>query len=115
MRVELEDYKRELEKDGHPPLAMGIGLHRGIGVAGLVASKDLIQYALVGSTINIAARVQDLTRLHDVDIMQGSLCSLPSPKTGELPTPARLLSRACRPVARAPVPVYRKVNARYPY
>ena len=69
MRAELEAYNRELEKDGHPPLAMGIGLHRGIGVAGLVGSKDLIQYALVGSTINVAARVQDLTRLHDVDIL----------------------------------------------
>ena len=43
---------------------------RGIGVAGLVGSRELMQYAFVGKTINIAARVQDLTRLHDgVDIL----------------------------------------------
>jgi adenylate cyclase len=69
MRTELEAYNRELEERGLLPLAMGIGLHRGTGVAGLVGSQDLIQYAFVGSTINIAARVQDLTRQHDADIL----------------------------------------------
>ena len=28
-----------------------------------------MQYTLVGRTINVAARVQDLTRLHDADIL----------------------------------------------
>ena len=69
MQAELESYNRELEREGLPPLAIGIGLHRGIGVAGLVGSKDLIQYAFVGRTINVAARVQDLTRLHDANIL----------------------------------------------
>ena len=70
MRAELAEYNRELEADGLPPLGIGIGLHRGIGVAGLVGSRDLMQYAFVGKTINVAARVQDLTRLHDgVDIL----------------------------------------------
>lgn len=69
MRAELADYNRELEKEGLPPLGIGIGLHRGMGVAGLVGSRDLIQYAFVGRTINVAARVQDLTRLHGVDIL----------------------------------------------
>jgi class 3 adenylate cyclase len=69
MRAGLEAYNRELVKERLPPLAMGIGLHRGIGVAGLVGSRDLIQYAFVGSTINVAARVQDLTRQHEADIL----------------------------------------------
>jgi adenylate cyclase len=69
MREELEAYNRTLEADGLPLLAIGIGLHRGIGVAGLVGSRDLIQYAFVGRTINVAARVQDLTRNYDADIL----------------------------------------------
>jgi adenylate cyclase len=69
MKDELESYNRELAADGLPPLAIGIGLHRGIGVAGLVGSRDLIQYAFVGRTINVAARVQDLTRSYDADIL----------------------------------------------
>jgi len=69
MRTELEAYNRTLEAEGLPPLAIGIGLHRGVGVAGLVGSQDLIQYAFVGRTINVAARIQDLTRNHDADIL----------------------------------------------
>lgn len=69
MRAELVEYNRELEKEGLPPLGIGIGLHRGVGIAGLIGSRDLIQYAFVGRTINVAARVQDLTRLHGVDIL----------------------------------------------
>jgi adenylate cyclase len=70
MRAELEAYNRELEAEGLPLLRIGVGLHRDVGVAGLVGSRELMQYAFVGKTINIAARVQDLTRLHDgVDIL----------------------------------------------
>jgi class 3 adenylate cyclase len=69
MRAELAEYNRELEEEGLTPLEIGIGLHRGVGVAGLVGSRELIQYAFVGRTINIAARIQDLTRLHGVDIL----------------------------------------------
>jgi adenylate cyclase len=69
MKDELEAYNLELAADGLPPLSIGIGLHRGVGVAGLVGSRDLIQYAFVGRTINVAARVQDLTRSCDADIL----------------------------------------------
>ncbi|MBW2416212.1 MAG: hypothetical protein JRG76_17065 [Deltaproteobacteria bacterium] len=69
MREELADYNRELRKDGLPELEIGIGLHRGTGVAGLVGSRDRMEYAFVGRTVNVAARVQDLTRQHPVDIL----------------------------------------------
>jgi adenylate cyclase len=69
MRRELVVYNGELARDGLPALAFGVGLHRGVGVAGLVGSRDLMQYALVGGTINVAARVQTLTREHDIDIL----------------------------------------------
>ncbi len=62
MQAALEDYGRELAGEGLPSLSMGIGLHRGTGVAGLVGSRDLMQFAFVGRTVNVAARVQDLTR-----------------------------------------------------
>lgn len=69
MREELEAYNHSLEAEGLPALAIGIGLHRGVGVVGLVGSRDLIQYAFIGRTINVAARVQDLTRSCDADIL----------------------------------------------
>jgi len=69
MREELAAYNNELEKDGLPTLAVGIGLHRGLGVAGLVGSRDLMQFTLIGRTVNLAARVQTLTRQYEVDIL----------------------------------------------
>ncbi len=69
MRAGVESYNRELEAQGLPRLAIGVGLHRGVGVAGLVGSKELMQFTVAGRVINVAARVQDLTRLHHVDIL----------------------------------------------
>jgi class 3 adenylate cyclase len=69
MRAALANYNRELAADGLPTLTLGVGVHRGVGVAGLVGSQDLVQFTVVGSTVNIAARVQDLTRAHGVDIL----------------------------------------------
>jgi len=69
MRAVLADYNDRLAAEGLPALALGVGLHRGVGVAGLVGSQDLVQFTVVGSTVNTAARVQDLTRTFGVDIL----------------------------------------------
>jgi len=69
MRRELADYNKELSAEGLPALALGVGIHRGFGVAGLVGSRELMQFAFVGRIVNLAARVQDLTRLHETDIL----------------------------------------------
>ena len=69
MRAELASYSRELQAKGLPPLGIGVGLHRGIGVAGLVGSRDKKEFTIVGRTINVAARLQGLTRSHGEDIL----------------------------------------------
>ena len=69
MRSSLVDFNRELGADGLPKLSIGIGLHRGTGVAGLVGSSQLKQFTFVGRTVNIAARVQGLTRILGGDII----------------------------------------------
>ncbi|HEY3064894.1 MAG TPA: adenylate/guanylate cyclase domain-containing protein [Methylomirabilota bacterium] len=69
MRAAIRDYNAELAREGLPPLAVGIGIHRGPGLAGLVGSRERTEYAFVGRTVNLAARVQALTRTHGVDIL----------------------------------------------
>jgi adenylate cyclase len=69
MRAAIADYNRELVRDGLPPLAIGIGIHRGSGLAGLIGSRERMEYGFVGRTVNLAARVQSLTRTHGVDIL----------------------------------------------
>jgi adenylate cyclase len=69
MREALADYNCELETKGLPSLAVGVGLHRGSGVAALVGSRERKEFTLVGRTINVAARVQGWTRREEADLL----------------------------------------------
>ena len=69
MREALTEYNTELKRRGLPELGIGIGLHRGTGVVGLVGSQQLKEFAFVGRAVNVAARVQDLTRQFKVDVI----------------------------------------------
>jgi class 3 adenylate cyclase len=69
MRAELAAYNAELAAAGLPKLALGIGVHRGWGIAGLVGSAELMQFTVVGNVVSVAARVQGLTREHGVDVL----------------------------------------------
>ncbi|MEX2481237.1 MAG: adenylate/guanylate cyclase domain-containing protein [Gammaproteobacteria bacterium] len=65
----MEQYADQLVAQGHPRLRVGIGIHRGRGLAGFVGSQDRMEYAFVGRTVNTAARVQTLTRVHECTIL----------------------------------------------
>jgi adenylate cyclase len=65
----IRNYNEELARDGLPPLALGIGIHRGAGLAGMIGSRERREYGFVGRTVNLAARVQSLTRTHGVEIL----------------------------------------------
>lgn len=56
-------------REGLPLLALGIGIDRGLGLVGLVGSRERMEYDFVGRTVNVAARVQTLTRIHQADIL----------------------------------------------
>jgi class 3 adenylate cyclase len=69
MRAALAEYNATLAREGLPPLAMGIGIHRGTVVAGVIGTAELVEYGVIGSTVNLASRVEALTREHGVDIL----------------------------------------------
>jgi len=69
MRGALADYNATLVAAGRPVLEMGVGVHRGPVVAGLIGSEGLMEYDVIGRTVNVASRVERLTRTHEVDIL----------------------------------------------
>ena len=69
MRAAIREYNVELGREGLPSLALGIGIDRGLGLVGLVGSRERMEYDFVGRTVNVAARVQTLTRIHQADIL----------------------------------------------
>jgi len=69
MQAELRSYNVELKLKGLPELRVGIGIHCGPVVAGIVGSSELVEFTVIGPTVNVAARVEHLTRVFDVDIV----------------------------------------------
>ena len=69
MQRALADYNAGLAARGLPALAAGIGIHRGPVVAGVVGNAELVEYGVIGRTVNVASRVEGLTRVHGVDVL----------------------------------------------
>jgi adenylate cyclase len=69
MQESLRTYSRELAAAGLPELRAGIGLHCGIAVAGVVGSNELMEFTVMGNVVNLAARVERMTRVHDAGIL----------------------------------------------
>lgn len=99
MQAAMRDYNVELAREGLPPLAVGVGIHRGPGLAGLIGSRERMEYGFVGRTVNLAARVQALTRTHKVDILvTEALRAELDPRFALDPMPAELVKGIAEPV-----------------
>ena len=72
MRERLARLNETRSRAGKEPLRHGIGVHTGPALAGIVGSAYKISYAMVGDTVNIASRVQDLTKKLNADILISS-------------------------------------------
>jgi adenylate cyclase len=62
MERALAELNRELAAEGRPPLAIGIGVNTARVVAGNIGSQRRLNYSVVGEGVNIAARLESLTR-----------------------------------------------------
>jgi len=69
MREALVEYNKKLAEQGISPLALGIGIHKGSVVAGVIGSSELMEFTVIGDVVNTASRIESLTRKHGVDIL----------------------------------------------
>ena len=69
MLVRLGEYNRGRERAGYSPLAIGIGLNTGSLMLGTVGEDDRMQTTVIGDTVNLAARVESLTKTYHTPIL----------------------------------------------
>ena len=89
----------ERSSESKASLAHGIGLHSGIVLAGNSGSEERSAYALIGGTVNIASRIQGLTKELGCDILasQETVECLTKPFQIER-QPPRLVKGYSRPI-----------------
>lgn len=58
MQNSLAELNTDITKSEYPPLEMGIGINTGSVIVGNIGSKLRMKYGIVGSTVNIAARIE---------------------------------------------------------
>ena len=75
MRHELRKLNEKWTAEGIKPFAIGIGLNQGEVVGGNIGSQEKMDPTVIGDAVNLASRLEALTRTYLVDILVGPTCS----------------------------------------
>jgi adenylate cyclase len=65
----IAEWNRHRIAADEPPIRIGIGIHHGPAVLGDIGSKRRLEFAVVGDTVNVASRIEGLTRALGVDLL----------------------------------------------
>jgi adenylate cyclase len=97
----LPEINREIAKYGLAPFAVGVGIHTDVVVAGNIGSPNRLNYKVVGDGVNLASRLEGLTKRYRV----GAIVS-ESTRAGCPGVAFRELDRVRVKGRRAPVTIY---------
>ena len=67
IRDVLKDDNRAAVERGLPPLRVRIGIHTGRVIVGDIGAADRMNYTIVGDTVNVSQRLQELGKLLSPD------------------------------------------------
>jgi adenylate cyclase len=69
MKERLAAINERREQAGIPPWSSGIGISYGTAVFGNIGSQQRMDMTVIGDTVNLASRIEGLTRIYGCDIL----------------------------------------------
>lgn len=67
--IELAKFNTVRERNKLPPVGLGLGINSGSLILGTVGFKDRMDCSVISDTVNVASRVESLTRTFGVDLL----------------------------------------------
>lgn len=69
MRRDLREFNNQRREKGMPPVHCGYGIHYGGVTLGTIGTYDRMQTTAIGDTVNLASRIESVTKTFKVEIV----------------------------------------------
>ncbi len=82
MQKEVAEYNAHRKNKGRKPIKIGIGIHTGLLMLGIIGDQQRMDTAAVADSVNIAARMEGLTKFYGASIVvsQHTLSTIEKPE-----------------------------------